>query len=490
MLLTEVNDIVSSVDVGEYGYSFLVSKNGFVISHPFADEYALGMRVFTGMSMEDHGVVDVIDPVTGEDSWMFTEIVPATGWRLGVVFFKDQTGRTEDLRRQRIHLAIALIATLCLFIAWVLEPYRHSHAPLQLWLGAGAGSLVLIGAIGFMWAVSYGNSPPLDEVETVFVDKGSVRRFTLDTMRGSLASKGTLPSFVPTGVFIQTIEILSPNNVAVTGYVWQRYAQSIPESVTRGFVLPDASDRDISEAYRTKTADGETIGWFVRATVRQKFDYSNYPLDQQEFRLRIWHADLNRSIVLVPDLEAYKIIHPLARAGIDSNFVLPGWAVNRTQFGSSPRIRTTTYGLTAEGDAGTELAFDLVINRRIIEPMFSNLLPLAVSGFMVFALLLIVKEATRGNVVQTVSAFSGLFFVIVLSQIDLRRRVTGASILYIEYFYFVMYGSIVFAALTTLTNGWPGIFPAIERHEHFYPKVLFWPAILAVIAVITLVVFY
>ena len=93
MSLTEVNDIVSSVDVGEFGYSFLVSKGGFVISHPFADEYALGMRVFTGMSLDDHGVVeDVIDPVTGEPSWMFTEIVPATGWRLGVVFFKDQTG--------------------------------------------------------------------------------------------------------------------------------------------------------------------------------------------------------------------------------------------------------------------------------------------------------------------------------------------------------------------------------------------------------------
>lgn len=29
--------------------------------------------------------------------------------------------------------------------------------------------------------------------------------------------------------------------------------------------------------------------------------------------------------------------------GIDSNFVLPVWAVNRAPFGSSPRIRTTTY---------------------------------------------------------------------------------------------------------------------------------------------------
>ncbi len=491
MSLTEINDIVSAVDVGEFGYSFLVSKGGFVISHPFADEYALGMRVFSGMPVDDHGMVeDVIDPVTGEPSWLFTEIVPATGWTLGVVFFKDQTARTEELRRQRIHFAVVLIITACLFLALVLEPYRHTHAPAPLWAGAGAGSLVLLLAIAFMWVVSYGNNPPEHEAETVFVDKGSVRRFTLDTMRGSLASKGALPSFVPTGVFIQTMEILSPNNVAVTGYVWQKYARNIPESVTRGFTLPDASDREITEAYRTRTADSETIGWYVKATVRQKFDYANYPLDQQEFRLRIWHSDLNRAIVLVPDLEAYKIIHPLARAGIDVNFVLPGWAVNRTQFGSSPRIRTTTYGMTTEGDAGTELAFDVVINRRIIEPMFSNLLPLTVSAFMVFSLLLIVKESTRGNVVQTLSAFSGLFFVIILSQLDLRRRVSGASILYIEYYYFVMYGAIVVAALTTLTNGWPGLFPSIERREHFFPKVLFWPVILGVLAVITLVIFY
>lgn len=491
MLLAEVNDAVSSVDVGEFGYSFLVSKGGFVISHPFADEYALGMRVFNGIPLEDNGIVeDVTDPVTGEPSWLFTETVPATGWTLGVVFFKDQAGRSEALRRQRIHLAVTLVATLWLFIALVLEPYRHTYAPVPLWLGVGAGSLVLLVGIAFVWVVSYGNSPPMHETETAFVDKGSVRRFTLDAMRGSLASNGTLPLFVPTGVFIQTMEILSPNNVAVTGYVWQKYASNVPAAVARGFVFPDASDREITEAYRTKTADGETIGWHIRATVRQKFDYSNYPLDQQEFRLRIWHSDLNRSIVLVPDLEAYKIIHPLARAGIDGNFVLPGWAVNRTQFGSSPRIRTTTYGLTAEGDAGAELTFDVVINRRIIEPMFSNLLPLTVSGFMVFALLLIVKESTRGNVEQTLSAFSGLFFVVILSQLDLRRRVSGESILYIEYFYFVMYCTVIVAALTTLTNGYPGLFPRIERREHFLPKLLYWPVILAVIAVITIVTFY
>src|SRR5262249_5845077 len=185
-----------------------------------------------------------------------------------------------------------------------------------------------------------------------------------------------------------------------------------------------------------------------------------------------------------------KIIHPLARAGLEKDFVLPGWAVERTMFSSRTRNRTTTFGVDPNQDIATELAFDVVIDRRIFEPLFSNLLPLAVSAFMVFALLLIVKESTRTNVVQTLAAFSGLFFVVILSELDLRRRVTTTTILYIEYYYFVMYGTILCAALITLTNGYPGLFPTVEHREHFFPKLLFSPLILVTLAVIALAVFY
>src|SRR5262249_11585358 len=231
---------------------------------------------------------------------------------------------------------------------------------------------------------------------------------------------------------------LSANNIALTGYVWQKYPKNVPDAIARGFVLPDAADRTVTESYRWSDSESETIGWYVKATIRQNFDYAKYPLDQQDFKLRIWHRDLDKGVVLVPDLESYKIIHPLARAGLEKDFVLPGWAVERTMFSSRTRNRTTTFGGDPNQDLATELPFDVAIGRWIIEPLFSNLLPLAVSAFMVFALLLIVKESTRTNVVQTLAAFSGLFFVVILSELDLRRRVTTTTILYIEYYYFVM----------------------------------------------------
>jgi hypothetical protein len=109
---------------------------------------------------------------------------------------------------------------------------------------------------------------------------------------------------------------------------------------------------------------------------------------------------------------------------------------------------------------------------------------------MVFSLMLMIKESTRVNIIQTLAAYSALIFVAILSQLDLRRRVTGTNILYIEYFYFATYGAMLVSALITLTNGWPGHVPWIEQREHFYPKLLFWPLLLTVLAFITICAFY
>ena len=122
--------------------------------------------------------------------------------------------------------------------------------------------------------------------------------------------------------------------------------------------------------------------------------------------------------------------------------------------------------------------------------MFSDLLPLTIAAIMVFVQLLLVKESTRGEVVSQMATYSGLFFVVILAELDLRRRISGATILYIEHFYFVMYGAILLASLVTMTNGWPGLFPRVEKRDHFTAKLLFWPLILLTLAVTTLWKFY
>ena len=500
MSLSEVDDLIRSLDLGEYGYGFLVSRKGFVISHPFADAYvaargnpdAAAKRMFEAVRGGQHAVVeDATDPITGEPSWIFSETVPATGWTVGVVFFQQESANSRMFRRQQIRLTVSVLVLAALLLGLGLRLVYRGNVQ-TLWFGVLAWCGLLALGIGVLWIEGYGTPSSDAAADTIFANTASARQFVLKTTRAALKRRGgLLPVYVPTGVFVQTLEIAGPNNIAVSGYIWQKYPKTLPESIQRGIVLPDAADRQITEAYRRTEGDVETIGWYVKATIRQTFNYARYPLDQQDFRLRIWPRDLDKNVTLVPDLDSYRIIHPLSRFGLEKGFTLPGWKVERTQFSNRPRERNTTFGVAmGEADSVNELYFNIILNREILEPVFSSLLPLAVSGFMVFALLLAVKESTRASVVQILAAYSALFFVVILSELDLRRKLPSSSILYIEYFYFVMYGAILSVALITLTNTWTGFFPRIERREHLLPKLLFWPLILVALLAATLAVFY
>jgi len=138
------------------------------------------------------------------------------------VFFKEESAQTRPLRRQQIRFVVALLVSACLALALILEPYRHVHDVHTLWVGSVMGAFLLAVGIAWLWMVAYGAKPESPTHDTVFVDTGSVRRFVLESTRRTLKNTGALPVLVPTGVFIQTLEILSPNNIAVTGYVWQK----------------------------------------------------------------------------------------------------------------------------------------------------------------------------------------------------------------------------------------------------------------------------
>jgi len=509
MSLSEVDDLIQSLDLGDVGYGFLISKDGFAISHPFAQEFGdesgdldpaaaarsgtlvQAQRIFDAARTAGVDVVEnLIDPVTGEASWILSRSVPSTGWTVGIVFFQQQAENIRMFRRQKMTITVAVLLA-CLLTLWSTILKRSDGRIFVLWGGVVASCLMLVVGIGMLWQHGFGAPAPPVEGQTVFANAGSVRKFVLDTTRTSLQRSGTLPRFVPTGVILETFELIGPNNIQVSGYVWQTYPANIPETITRGFLLPEASDVTVREAYRRKNPDSETIGWFVKAEVRQSFDYAKYPLDQQDFRFRIRHQDLDKGVILIPDLESYQIIHPLARLGLEKDMTLPGWSVARTQFSNLASNRNTSFGIAdSAGGVANELAFNVIINRKILEPLFSSVLPIAVSSFMVFTLLLVVNPNTRSNVVQMLAAFSGLFFILILSELDLRRRMSSSAILYIEYFYFVVYAAILSQALITLTNTYTGHFPKLEQGDHIIPKLLYWPVILTAITVITFVVFY
>jgi len=102
--LSWLQDIVSSIKIGDTGYGFLLSNNGRVVTHPHKD-FIMHETIFSvaesrgdtrlrqiGKDMINgkSGFIPFKSLVTGNKCWMAYSQVPSTAWSLGVLFPQDE----------------------------------------------------------------------------------------------------------------------------------------------------------------------------------------------------------------------------------------------------------------------------------------------------------------------------------------------------------------------------------------------------------------
>ncbi|MCA9655505.1 MAG: hypothetical protein KC501_36655, partial [Myxococcales bacterium] len=227
-----------------------------------------------------------------------------------------------------------------------------------------------------------------------------------------------------------------------------------PEGTARlvrpGFVMPEAVELESEQAYERIERDGagnehKVIGWTFNATLRQTFDYSMYPFDKKTVRLHFWHREFDRAVILVPDLAAYEVTSQSTLLGIEERMVMPGWTLEASYFGVRDSSYDTDFGI--KGYVGRvdfpELYFSVRIVRDFRNALITNVIPLIVVAFMLFGLLVSMTEDDRDEKIgftflDGLGVTSGLFFVVLLSHIDLRKELSQ-DLIYLEVFYFLMY---------------------------------------------------
>ncbi len=310
------------------------------------------------------------------------------------------------------------------------------------------------------------------------------------------APAGNGPYLVPTGVSIQSLEFLSANNVQVTGYVWQTYDASMPAGVTRGFVLPEAVEDayQAEEAYRRVDADGETIGWYFHAILRQQFDYRQYPFDRQDVWIRLWHADLDRNVVLTPDFTAYANIDPTTLPGLEEQFVYEGWDPEFTGFSIALNTYNTSFGLDREAGSATfpELYYNVGLQRDFLSPLLDHILALTVVALLLFATVRLTTmdethQRRRGNLVFEVLRFcAALLFVVILAHNGIRSAVTPDQIAYLEMFPFLLYAALLLVAWNAILLTSPQPPRAIAYQDNIVASLLYWPLLLGALLLVTL----
>jgi hypothetical protein len=309
---------------------------------------------------------------------------------------------------------------------------------------------------------------------------------------------------IKTGIFIQSLKFFDSTEVNLAGYIWQRYKDGEhddikPSASEVGFVLPEqvntGDDIEPREVYRVRDGDEEVIGWYFEATLRQPFDYLDYPFDHKTVWVRMWPKEFSRNIVLVPDFDAYKSTGLDDIFGIEKSIVLGTWMRQNTFFDYKLSSYGTNFGIAdyIGQEDFPELHYNFVVKRKFENAFIIYLLPLFLVATLLFSALLTVSTNDKlsnrlgFNVSGFIGACSALFFVVMLAHIQLREQFPGSATVYIEYFYILMYALLVVATANTYlfstnTGKWCKV---IHYNDNIIAKVAYWPVVLSCLIIIT-----
>jgi len=378
------------------------------------------------------------------------------------------------------------------------EPATKLGVHRRWWTASGIVTVILLIVLFQLWVVKNRT-----EIVTMqLTDQTAVNEFleaNWDSRNEPDAAE------VPTGVFVESLRFVTSTDVHMTGYVWQRFPETQPEEVPVGFILPELVDSTLQRLeYRIAEGDGEVIGWYFEGVVRQPFEYSDYPFDHKTVWLRLWPRDFAANTVLTPDLAAYpcprvNCTQPGDTFGVEETIVLGDWEREDTYFDYFLSSYNTNFGIDQYvGQTGfPELRYNMLIKRQFQNAFIVNLVPLFVVAMLAFAApITTTRNRERGSIfgfstAGTIGTVSALFFVVLLAHIQLRNQFAGSGVVYIEWFYFLMYVTLLAVAVNTylVTAPWTADKRLVAYGDNLLPKVAYWPFLIGAMVAVTILGF-
>ncbi len=510
-----LRQILSRIALGEEGYGFITSGDGCFIYHPNED-YVLDRKSLRSLGEENAdpdlaqlaervasgipGMMERKAYLTGEMAWTYYRQIPGTDWSLSLLFMRDEMiGGVTETRQDKILIAIAL--ALFLSASCLLLLRAEEGATARLMAGSILSAFFMTLATAYIWSLSFDQRFFESCKRRLIHDRTGLQDFMTERSDRAAARGEPEPIFVPTGVFLRSIEFKSTTDVVVCGTIWQKFEKGWHDGVIRGVSFPEAVETRLDPAFEHGHADGSTVtvGWDFRLTLRQHFDFSQYPLDPQNVWLYVSRRDFSSNVILVPDIDAYDSLIPQTLPGLSPNFLTAGWRAEKCFFDFMNERLNTNFGIdhfVGQTDYPV-LSYNVILRRSFLAPFISNILPLFLIGGIIFALLFMISgqperitafDARGGRVTGTSAA---LFFAVLLAHIRLRNDMGGLNqLIYLEYFYFLMYMAALGVVVDVALVGAKTPLKLVQYRDNFLPKVVFWPLLCFSILLVTAFHFY
>ncbi len=514
LTMDPVEKRLHALELGGTGYAGIISKEGYPLVFPSPAMVANRVSFFDlpeaqsdptfraaieNATRGESGSIERDNRLTGQSSWFFWEPVAESGWSMVIALIKDEIAVDQKAFRRRIIwiTVCSIFGLIGVATSGCIRLHHRYPRNAILWVLVAFSATLMVTGMFLIRHIVF-QQPSHEEVDhVVIVDRPGLDAFLTAQFAGLPDESSTQD--LPTGIYLQSMKLVGPNEVFITGYVWQKYDANGPTDSDPGFVLPDATDPRITEAYRHENNGVVTVGWYVETILRQNLNMSRYPLDHDEISIRFKPKGLNQRRLLIPDFDSYTLTHPAARPGLDRKLLVAGWKVVGSFFDYKFEKYTSNLGIPGRigGALVPELNFNIRIQRFLLDVVISNGIPLITVLIMLFAILV---SSTRNEEESKLLGFnpsgvmrvaSALFFIVLLAHIQLRNTVQAQQVVFMEYIYFVVYLTILLVSLHSFLF-------SLERYNQgrlgyrdgLVQKLLFWPLVSGSLLLITILHFY
>ncbi|MDD4955829.1 MAG: hypothetical protein PHP17_07335 [Candidatus Omnitrophica bacterium] len=296
------------------------------------------------------------------------------------------------MRQQQIRIALGLIFLIISLLVLLSGLYDiKNFSKHKFWWLSIIFSLLSVITACFSWYLSF--SVPLSEYQqnkTVIDDAVYLNKFISFTSLAFKAAAGKKPIYVPTGIYIQSLEFSSSSNIQISGLIWQKYQNNLSGDITKGFIMSEAKNITITEAYRQKNQKEEVIGWHLEATIRKALNYTKYPFEHPDISIWLKSNDFTHNVILTPDLDGYRSLSAATLPGLQPCLALPGYYFGETIFSYELKMANTNFGITKDSQEvrAKELFYNIIIRRNLMTPLVSKFFPILIVISMLFVVIL------------------------------------------------------------------------------------------------------
>lgn len=510
--LQAIQKIIDEIKIGETGYGLATSRSGTLIAFP-TQSYVLNQETFITLAQEraDEKLMAIAqraltakeplqgtfyDVKTNQSYLVYIAQTAKSGWTVAAIFAEDEVSIPPlDVRRSHFAMLICLLlGLLCLAALGCKLEYIDLSAIRKFSMPA---TMILFLALIAAWNIIINTNMSSYNIQkhgTIIVDQSRLNKFLNEVKDNVNRSQSDEPQplFMPTGVQLYSFSLPKVQHVALSGNIWQKLDVSLFKDVPKEIQLPRDISLSLKELTRTIEDNTEIRVSTFDAVIFNDQNFSEFPFDITTIRLNLSSQDLARNVILIPDLVAYDTLNPMDKPGIDKDFILPGFNIQKTFFSLKKLMPNNDFGLHAFR-AITEhydLVYNIFITRKLLDSFIIYILPLLVILLALFATLFGLRENIKTfDPLKPLAAYASLFFGLILLHRSIKEQYGVVSTLYIEYAFFYTYITILFLVIHAVIVYGPNsnkFFDTIVTPLAVY---LYWPIQLSLWLITTMCIF-